>query len=280
MTKNEEKRERKERFMRQVREAMREKNVTPRDIELATGLPYHAVNDAIHKGASARTDNIQRVADCLEMDISWLPVSTVKPPVEGRRTPVVKPSTGKTPAIGKAKVTWKEINDGRYIVTTKGETFERTEIKTKEEVEGMEAKTEQEAQAEAVQMPTMTDDSQELKLNEEEPCIWVDGRKYTKADIERMLEEGVAMHRDHVELDSAFDEACEKIKAYEADLKELTDKYIIRDKEAIKWQVEAEELREELSEKKESSALENMTIGDAVKHYRALKRILRDEVLQ
>ena len=272
MTKNEEKRERKERFKKQVREAMREKNVTPRDIELATGLPYHAVNDAIHKGASARTDNIQRVADCLEMDISWLPVSTVKPPVEGRRTPVVKPSIGKAPAIGKAKVTKKEMNDGRYIVTTKGETFEKTEILTKEEVEGMEGKEEKAAvePVEEVTVPTMTDDDPALEMNTKE--IWVDGKKYTADIIRKMVEESVMEHREFVELDQAYDEACSKIKELEAEMADhITKAQELKDK--------CEELRGQLSGK-EASSLENMTIGDAVKHYRALKRILRDEVLQ
>lgn len=268
MTKNEEKRERKERFKRQVREAMREKNVTPRDIELATGLPYHAVNDAIHKGASARTDNIQRVADCLEMDISWLPVSTVKPPVEGRRTPVVKPSTGKTPVIGKAKVTRKEMNDGRYIVTTKGETFERTEILTKEEVEGMEGKEEKATvePVEEVTVPTMTDDDPALEMNTKE--IWVDGKKYTEDTIRIMVESAVSEHREHVEL-------LDKVNDLQTQLEEKT-------KEAIHWQVQMEEHREQLAEVKqqEDVSLKDMTIGESIKLYRTLKKLFKDEVLQ
>lgn len=280
MTKNEEKRAQKEQFKEQIREAMASKKVTAKDIALATGLKYHIVNDAIQKGASRRTDGIQKIADHLQMDVSWMPVSTINPPAG-------------SPAPARAKVTKRAMNDGRYMVNTTGEKFERTEIMTEEEVAKMEGR-EKKATVEPVEeltVPTMTDESPELMLNEEEPCIWVDGKKYTKADIERLLEEGEALHQQYAELDSAFDEACSKIKELEAEMadyitkaQDLKDKYEDRDKEAIKWQVQANEYREQLAEIKAENAntmdLQNMTIGDAVKHYRALKRILKDEVLQ
>ena len=208
-----------------------------------------------------------KIADYLELDVSYLE----------------KPA--------RAKVTKRAMNDGRYMVTTTGEKFERTEIMTEEEVAKMEGR-EKKATVEPVEeltVPTMTDESPELKLNNRE--LWVDGKKYTEDTIRKMLEEGVAMHRQYVELDQAYDEACSKIKELEAEMadyitkaQDLKDKYEDRDKEAIKWQVQANEYREQLAEIKAENAntmdLQNMTIGDAVKHYRALKRILKDEVLQ
>ena len=249
-------------FVKDAAKAMKAKKLTQAGIAEATGLKYHIVHDCITRGAVRLTDNVQKIADCLGIDVSYLE----------------KPA--------RAKVTKRAMNDGRYMVTTTGENFERTEIMTEEEVAKMEGR-EKKATVEPVEVeavPTMTDESPELMLNEEEPCIWVDGKKYTKADIERLLEEGEALHQQYAELDSAFDEACEKNRDLEAGLKELTDKYIAKDKEAIKWQVQAGEYREQLTELKQqesnSADLQNMTIGDAVKHYRALKRILKDEVLQ
>lgn len=278
MTKNEEKRAQKEQFKEQIREAMASKKVTAKDIALATGLKYHIVNDAIQKGASRRTDGIQKIADHLQMDVSWMPVSTINPPAG-------------SPAPARAKVTKRAMNDGRYMVTTTGEKFERTEIMTEEEVAKMEGR-EKKATVEPVEeltVPTMTDESPELKLNNRE--LWVDGKKYTEDTIRKMLDAEVAEHREHVELKQKLEEAQKHIDI-QSEENEKAAKVILQlqakctelDKEAIKWQVQANEYREQLAEIKAENAnamdLQNMTIGDAVKHYRALKRILKDEVLQ
>ncbi len=254
-------------FVKDAAKAMKAKKLTQAGIADATGLKYHIVHDCITRGAVRLTDNVQKIADCLGIDVSYLE----------------KPA--------RAKVTKRAMNDGRYMVTTTGEKFERTEIMTEEEVAKMEGR-EKKATVEPVEeltVPTMTDESPELKLNNRE--LWVDGKKYTEDTIRKMVEESVKEHRVFIELDQAYDEACSKIKELEAEMadyitkaQDLKDKYEDRDKEAIKWQVQANEYREQLAEIKAENAntmdLQNMTIGDAVKHYRALKRILKDEVLQ
>lgn len=138
---------------------------------------------------------------------------------------------------------------------------------------------------EDISKPLITDDDPALEMNVKE--IWVDGKRYTEQSIRKMVEAGVTEHRELIELDEAFEEACNTIKGLEAinaDLitkaQELKDKYEDRDKDAIKLQVEAEELREQLAEKKEKNSLLNMTIEEGISQFRALKKLFKDEVLQ
>jgi hypothetical protein len=118
--------------------------------------------------------------------------------------------------------------------------------------------------------PLITDDDPMLEMKKE---MWVDGKKYTEDTIRIMVESAVAEHREHVEL-------LDKVNDLETKLSELEEKYNERDKEAIRLQVLAEEYAEKLNEKVESATLENMTIGESIKMYRALRKLFKDEVLQ
>lgn len=90
-------------FVKDAAKAMKAKKLTQAGIAEATGLKYHIVHDCITRGAVRLTDNVQKIADCLGIDVSYLE----------------KPA--------RAKVTKRAMNDGRYMVTTTGEKFERTE---------------------------------------------------------------------------------------------------------------------------------------------------------
>ena len=165
--------------------------------------------------------------------------------------------------------------------------------------------------------PTLIDDLSEPLAEINEPEIWLGGRKYTKEDILKMTAESVEDHRKIVELTDELDKTKEELAVYEADyedisdkyeilehdyqtktnqhltalaeidklnteLQELTDKYIAKDKEAIRLQVQVNTLNEDIEELKQDDPtnLENMSIGEAIQQYRTLKRLFKDEVLK
>lgn len=155
-------------------------------------------------------------------------------------------------------------------VIEEGELNEPVKDKAKDEAEPVKEET-----------PTLIDDvSPELEMNKKE--IWVDGRKYDEDVIRKLLEDGVAEHRKLVELDGYYSKALEQIEKLNTSIQALTDKYIERDKEAIRYQMAAESLQEQINEEKDgkSNTLENMTIGESIKLYRTLKKLFKDEVLQ
>ena len=165
--------------------------------------------------------------------------------------------------------------------------------------------------------PTLIDDLSEPLAEINEPEIWLGGRKYTKEDILKMTAESVEDHRKIVELTDELEYTKEELAGYEADykdlsdkyeilehdyqtktnqhlialaeidklnteLQELTDKYIAKDKEAIRLQVQVNTLNEDIEELKQDDPinLENMSIGEAIQQYRTLKRLFKDEVLK
>jgi uncharacterized protein YoxC len=165
--------------------------------------------------------------------------------------------------------------------------------------------------------PTLIYDMSEPLAEINEPEIWLGGRKYTKEDILKMTAESVEDHRKIVELTDELDKVKEELAGYEYDykdlsdkhemleydyntkvnqhqtalaeieklnkeLQELTDKYIERDKEAIRLQVQVNTLSEDIEELKQDDpiSLENMSIGEAIQQYRALSRLFTDEVLK
>lgn len=165
--------------------------------------------------------------------------------------------------------------------------------------------------------PTLIDDMSEPLAEINEPEIWLGGRKYTKEDILKMTAESVEDHRKIVELTDELDKTKEELAGYDADykdisdkyeilehdyqtktnqhltalaeieklnkeLQELTDKYVERDKEAIRLQVQVNTLNEDIEEAKQNgfTNLEQMTVGESIQLFRALKRLYRDEVLK
>ena len=165
--------------------------------------------------------------------------------------------------------------------------------------------------------PTLIDDLSEPLAEINEPEIWLGGRKYTKEDILKMTAESVEDHRKIVELTDELDKAKEELAGYEYDykdisdkhemleydyntkvnqhqtalaeieklnkeLQELTDKYMKKDKECMKYGIMVNDLHAEIDELKDAEPieLESLTIAQAIQHYRALKRLFTDEVLQ
>lgn len=165
--------------------------------------------------------------------------------------------------------------------------------------------------------PTLIDDMSEPLAEINEPEIWLGGRKYTKEDILKMTAESVEDHRKIVELTDELDKAKEELAGYEADykglsdkyeilehdfqtktnqhltalaeieklnkeLQELTDKYMKKDKECMKYGIMVNDLHAEIDELKDAEPieLESLTIAQGVQFYRTLKRLFTDEVLK
>lgn len=165
--------------------------------------------------------------------------------------------------------------------------------------------------------PTLIDDMSEPLAEISEPEIWLGGRKYTKEDILKMTAESVEDHRKIVELTDELDYTKEELAGYEADYKELsdkyemleydyntkvnqhltaleqidklnkelqdlTDKYMAKDKECMKYGIMVNDLHAEIDELKDAPPMElkDLTVEQAIQHYRALKRLFTDEVLQ
>lgn len=165
--------------------------------------------------------------------------------------------------------------------------------------------------------PTLIDDMSEPLAEINEPEIWLGGRKYTKEDILKMTAESVEDHRKIVELTDELDKVKEELAGYEEDykelsdqhekmecdyntkvnqhqtalaeieklnkeLQELTDKYMKKDKECMKYGIMVNDLHAEIDELKDAEPmeLESLTIAQAIQHYRALSRLFTDEVLK
>ena len=165
--------------------------------------------------------------------------------------------------------------------------------------------------------PTLIDDMSEPLAEINEPEIWLGGRKYTKEDILKMTAESVEDHRKIVELTDELDKTKEELAGCEADykelsdqhekmevingelkqrhdvalaeieklnkeLQELTDKYMKKDKECMKYGIMVNDLHAEIDELKDAEPMElkDLTVEQAIQHYRALKRLFTDEVLQ
>ena len=151
--------------------------------------------------------------------------------------------------------------------------------------------------------PTLIDDMSEPLAEINEPVFWIDGQKYTKADVTRMIEDLVADHMKINELEEAYkgvsdqlekldvisgelkqrhDVALAEIDKLNKELQELTDKYMAKDKECMKYGIMVNDLHAEIDELKDAQPMElkDLTVEQAIQHYRALKRLFTDEVLQ
>ena len=165
--------------------------------------------------------------------------------------------------------------------------------------------------------PTLIDDMSEPLAEINEPEIWLGGRKYTKEDILKMTAESVEDHRKIVELTDELDKTKEELAGCEADykelsdqhekmevingelkqrhdvalaeieklnkeLQELTDKYMKKDKECMKYGIMVNDLHAEIDELKDAEPMElkDLTVEQAIQHYRTLKRLFTDEVLK
>lgn len=151
--------------------------------------------------------------------------------------------------------------------------------------------------------PTLIDDMSEPLAEINEPVMWIDGQKYTKADVTRMIEESVKDHMKINELEEDYKElsdqhekmevingelkqrhdvALAEIEKLNKELQELTDKYMAKDKECMKYGIMVNDLHAEIDELKDAPPMElkDLTVEQAIQHYRALKRLFTDEVLQ
>ena len=116
-----------------------------------------------------------------------------------------------------------------------------------------------------------------------------DELEYTKeelagyeADYKDLSDKYEILERDYQTKTNQHLTALAEIEKLNKELQELTDKYIAKDKEAIRLQVQVNTLNEDIEELKQDDPtnLENMSIGEAIQQYRTLKRLFKDEVLK
>lgn len=232
-----------------IGQTMHERGLSANKLSTGTGLNSYQIKKVIDGTASDKV--MEKVCSYLEIE-----------PVGYEPT---KQGTARAKAVGPDK----------YIVTIKDHGTERIEIMNKEDTEKLkdrfEVTYEEIKKAEDISKPLITDDDPMLEMNKE---LWVDGKKYTEDTIRIMVESAVSEHREHVVL-------MDKVSDLQTKLSDLQTKLDEKTKEAIHNQVQMEEYREQLSELKQQDdvSLKDMTIGDAIKQYRVLKKLFKDEVL-
>lgn len=225
-----------------IGQTMHERGLSANKLSTITGLNAYQIKKVIEGTASEGV--LKKICDHLEIE----PIEH-EPKKQG--TAHVKP-----------------VGPDRFIVTIKDHGTERIEILQKDGVDKLEERYvvtfEEVKKAEDIAKPILTDDDPMLEMKKE---MWVDGKKYTEDTIRIMVESAVSEHREHVEL-------LDKVNDLQTQLEEKT-------KEAIHWQVQMEEYRDQLAELKQEGdvGLKDMTIGDAIKQYRVLKKLFKDEVL-
>ena len=76
--------------------------------------------------------------------------------------------------------------------------------------------------------------------------------------------------------------ALAEIEKLNKDIQDLTDKYTAKDKECMKYGIMVNDLHAEIDELKDAQPmeLESLTIAQGVQFYRTLKRLFTDEVLK
>lgn len=226
-----------------IGQTMHERGLSANKLSTETGLNSYQIKKVIEGTASEGV--LKKICDHLEIE----PIEH-EPKKQG--TAHVKP-----------------VGPDRFIVTIKDHGTERIEILQKDDVDKLEERYtvtfEEVKKANDIAKPLITDDDPMLEMKKE---MWVDGKKYTEDTIRIMVESAVSEHREHVEL-------LDKVNDLQTQLEEKT-------KEAIHWQVQMEEYRDQLAELKQEGdvGLKDMTIGDAIKQYRVLKKLFKDEVLQ
>ena len=84
------------------------------------------------------------------------------------------------------------------------------------------------------------------------------------------------------ELKQRHDVALAEIEKLNKELQELTDKYMKKDKECMKYGIMVNDLHAEIDELKDAQPMElkDLTVEQAIQQYRTLKRLFKDEVLK
>lgn len=91
-----------------------------------------------------------------------------------------------------------------------------------------------------------------------------------------------ALQYNYHEKESQHQVALAEIEKLNKELQELTDKYMAKDKECMKYGIMVNDLHAEIDELKDADPfeLESLTIAQGVQFYRTLKRLFTDEVLK
>jgi chromosome segregation ATPase len=90
-----------------------------------------------------------------------------------------------------------------------------------------------------------------------------------------------ALQYNYHEKETQHQVALAEIEKLNKELQELTEKYMAKDKECMKYGIMVNDLHAEIDELKDGAMnLEQLTLAQAIQHYRALNRLFTDEVLQ
>jgi chromosome segregation ATPase len=91
-----------------------------------------------------------------------------------------------------------------------------------------------------------------------------------------------ALQYNYHEKETQHQVALAEIEKLNKELQELTDKYMKKDKECMKYGIMVNDLHAEIDELKDADPfeLESLTIAQGVQFYRTLKRLFTDEVLK
>ena len=97
-----------------------------------------------------------------------------------------------------------------------------------------------------------------------------------------LVDKCLALQSNYHEKETQHQVALAEIDKLNKELQDLTDKYTAKDKECMKYGIMVNDLHAEIDELKDAEPieLESLTIAQAIQHYRALKRLFTDEVLQ
>ncbi len=266
--KKEEREQLRARFKQDIQSAIKRSGM--RDIEIANKAGITDKNFSYYKnnGAVFINPNVKKLAEVLGMDISYLP--------EKQETLGSFPQAVEKVNIKPTIIEIKEKQDGKFFVRWEDSYGETSQIMTADELEDLKKWLSVPSTGEVDKSAVLSvEPVSELDINAD-PCLWVDGEKYTVkmvTDLKAKVEE----------LEKALDNRDHRCGLLQESYDTLNEMYVKRDKEAIKLQVENEELQElvsNLTKKPEKNPLLNMTIEEGITQFRALKKLFKDEVLQ
>ena len=257
----------KERFKQDIQSAIKRSGM--KDVEIAKKAGMTDSNFSYYKnnGAVFINPNVKKIAEVLDMDISYLP--------EKQETLGSFPQAVEKVNIKPTIIEIKEKQDGKFFVRWEGSYGETAEIMTADELAELKKRMSVPSCWEMDESAVLNvEPVSELDINED-TGLWVDGEKYTVkmvTDLKTKVEE----------LEKALDNRDHRCNILQTSFDSLNEAYFKRDKEAIKLQVENEELQElvnNLTKKPEKNPLLNMTIEEGISQFRALKKLFKDEVL-
>lgn len=256
------------RFKQDIQSAIKRSGM--RDIDIANKAGITDKNFSCYKtnGAVFINPNVKKIAEVLGIDISYLP--------EKQETLGSFPQTVEKINIKPTIIEIKERQDGKFFVRWEGSYGETMEIMTADKLAELKKRMSVPSCWQMDKSAVLSvEPVSELDINED-TGLWVDGEKYTVkmvTDLKTKVEE----------LEKALDNRDHRCGLLQESYDTLNEMYVKRDKEAIKLQVENEELQElvnNLAKKPEKNPLLNMTIEEGITQFRALKKLFKDEVLQ